>query len=265
MTFWNEEEKLTAPALLQADIHRIQTELTGRFPESYLEKLSEQNGGSVIFNAVSVDFENTWSEPGAQPFLPFTFIQPLSYYVYQSNVGTLPEWDVTGKKMIFAHGDGSYFYYFNFEDNAYQPSVWCLDISVISNHVVASSFDELLTKMSVQKDEPLDAADASVSFLTMAEILEFIDHGDEDDTLLAYSHWMVIGQEPERLVRELMQRIEQSNHEEQIDSYAGYLAETMINHSEKLQTSLEDVIDLLKSKHLITDLSDLIEWLNEEL
>ncbi|MGX8237256.1 hypothetical protein [Exiguobacterium undae] len=89
MTFWNEEEKLTAPALLQADIHRIQTELTGRFPESYLEQLSEQNGGSVVFNAVSVDFENTWSEPGAQPFLPFTFIQPLSYDVYQLNVGTL--------------------------------------------------------------------------------------------------------------------------------------------------------------------------------
>ncbi|MDI3234229.1 hypothetical protein QK289_04350 [Exiguobacterium antarcticum] len=190
MTFWDEEEKLTAPTLLQADIHRIQTELTGRFPESYLEKLSEQNGGSDVFNAVSMDFENTWSESGAQPFLPFSFIQPLSYDVYQSNVGTLPEWDVTGKKMIFAHGGGS---------------------------------------------------------------------------LLAYSHWMVIGQEPERLVRELMQRIEQSNNEDQIDSYAGYLAETMINHSEKLQNSLEDVIDLLKSKHLITDLSDLIEWLDEEM
>ena len=61
MIFWEEEEKLTAPALFQADIHRIQTELTGRFPEGYLEKLSEQHGGSVVCNAASIDFENTWS------------------------------------------------------------------------------------------------------------------------------------------------------------------------------------------------------------
>ncbi|WP_426355113.1 SMI1/KNR4 family protein [Exiguobacterium sp. R-39] len=265
MKFWNEEEELKAPALLEADIHRIQQELAGRFPEGYIEKLSEQNGGSVVFNSVSVDFENTWSDQDIKPFLPFSFVQPLSYDVYQSNVGTLSEWDVTGKKMIFANGDGSYFYYFNFEDNTHEPSVWCLDISVISNHFVASSFDELLMKLSVQEGEPIDATDASVSFLTMEEILELINHGDEDNALLAYSHWMVIGQEPERLVRELMQRIEQSNNEDQIDSYAGYLAETMINHSEKLKNSLENVIDLLKSKHLITDLSDLIEWLDEEI
>lgn len=265
MTFWQKEESLTAPAVLEADIHRIQQELTGRFPERYLEKLSEQNGGSVVFNAVSVDFENTWSGPCAQPFLPFIFIHPLSYDVYQSNVGTLREWDVTGKKMIFAYGDGSYFFYFNFEDNAYQPSVWCLDISVISNHFVASSFEELLNKLFVQEIDPLDATNASVSFLTMAEILELIDHGDEDDTLLAYSHWMVIGQEPERLVCELMQRIEHGNNEDTILTYASYLAEALIHNQEKLHRSLDSVIELFNRKHLIVDLSDLIEWLNEEM
>ncbi|WP_393965239.1 hypothetical protein [Exiguobacterium sp. S22-S28] len=60
MSFWNEEDEFIAPALLESDIHRIQHEIVGRF-QGYLEKLSEQHGGSVVCNAASIDFENTWS------------------------------------------------------------------------------------------------------------------------------------------------------------------------------------------------------------
>ena len=70
MNIWDQEDDygILAP-LSERDIQQIEHELQITFPESFLSVLRKQNGGCLLYNAVSVDFENTWSEPGEAQLL----------------------------------------------------------------------------------------------------------------------------------------------------------------------------------------------------
>lgn len=265
LKIWDEEvDEDTKFLLNEVEVTQLQKELNVQFPKSYIEKLKEQNGGQVIFNAVSVDFENTWSEPGSPLHLPFYTIKSLTYDIYKSYKGILPEWNVRGNNMIFAESEGIYWYYFNFSDDSNDPSIWCLDISDISNHFVAHSFDELLTKLYVQESEPLNLDEVFAGFPTMEEIYETIKGNDEDAILEAYSYWMTLRQDIKGLVLELIKKIEQSDDEDMIDAYAMYLTEMMVNSSGNEYISFEEVISLFDKKSSIVNLNAQISRLREE-
>ena len=265
MKFWDEEVDMsTKSSLNEVEVTQLQNELNVQFPKIYIEKLKEQNGGQVVFNAISVDFENTWSEPDSMLHLPFYAMESLTYDTYNSYKGILPEWDIHGKNMIFAESEGIYWYYFNFSDDSNNPSIWCLDISDISNHFVAHSFDELLTKLYVQESEPLDLDDVFAGFPTMEEIYETIKGNDEDAILEAYSYWMTLRQDIKGLVLELFEKIKQSKNEDMVDAYAMYLTEMMVNSSGSEYISFEEVISLFHKKSSIVNLNAQISRLHEE-
>lgn len=265
LIFWYEEiEGGTKPSLNAVEVTQLQNELNVQFPKSYIERLKEKNGGRVIFNAIFVDFKNTWSEFDSALHLPFYAMEPLTYDTYNLYKGILPEWDIHGKNMIFAESEGIYWYYFNFSNDSNNPSIWCLDISDISNHFVAHSFDELLTKLYVQESEPLDLDDVFAGFPTMEEIYETVEGNDEDAILEAYSYWMSLRQDIKGLVRELIKKIEQSDDEDMLDAYAMYLTEMMVNSSGSESISFEEVISLFNKKSSIVNLNAQVSRLREE-
>jgi len=266
LIFWCEKvEGGTKPFLNDVEITQLQNELNVQFPKSYIEKLKKQNGGQVVFNAISVDFENTWSEPDFTLHLPFYAMESLTYDTYNLYKGILPEWGIHGKNMIFAESEGIYWYYFKFSDDSNNPSIWCLDISDVSNHLVAYSFDELLTKLYVQNSEPLDLDDVFVGFPTMEEIYEIVEGNDEDAILEAYSYWMTLRQDIKGLVRELIKKIEQSDDEDMLDAYAMYLTEMMVNSSGSESISFDEVISLFNKKSSIVNLNAQVSRLREEV
>lgn len=265
MIFWDEEVEVgTKSSLNEVEVTQLQNELNVQFPKSYIERLKEKNGGEVIFNAISVDFENTWSEPDSALHLPFYAMESLTYEIYRSYKGILPEWDVRGRSMIFAESEGIYWYYFNFSDDSNNPSIWCLDISDVSNHFVAHSFDELLTKLYVQESETLDLDDVFAGFPTIEEIYKTVEGNDEDAILEAYAYWMTLRQDIKGLVLELIKKIEQSDDEDMIDAYAMYLTEMMVNSSGSESISFEEVISLFDKKSSIVNLNAQISRLSEE-
>lgn len=265
MKFWDEEIVVsTNHSFNEIEVSKIQNELNVQFPKSYIGKLKKQNGGQVVFNAISVDFENTWSEPDSMLHIPFYAMESLTYDTYNAYKGILPEWDIHGKSMIFSESEGIYWYYFNFSDDSNNPSIWCLDISDVSNHLVAHSFDELLTKLYVQESEPLDLDDFFAGFPTMEEIYETIKGNDEDAILEAYSYWMTLRQDIKGLVLELIKKIEQSDDEDMIDAYAIYLTEMMVNSSGNEYISFEVVISLFDKKSSIVNLYAQVLRLREE-
>ncbi len=271
MNFWDESlEDEVALLLNKEDVKQIEKELGARLPKKYIEKLEEQNGGDLVFDSVNVDFENTWSDEEEGLHLPLYRFNPLTIEEFEHGVSILNEWGLTGQMMFFGEGEGSYMWYFDFDDNPNEPQIWCLDISVETTHLVAESFDLLLEKLvrrgSKDEDEiELSYDDVFADYPTMDEIRKTIAGDDEDERLAAYYMWLTRLQHLEGLVNELRQRVQDSSDEDELDSYAELLTETLINYSTEDAMTHEQAIALFKEKKDVSDLSHVIERLESDM
>ncbi|WP_313492123.1 hypothetical protein, partial [Exiguobacterium sp.] len=184
----------------------------------------------------------------------------LTFERYLDELSVLREWDVEGNVMMFAEGEGSYFWYFHFTEDT-EPTVWCLDISDETTHFVASTYDEWLTKLS--SDVP-EVVMPDVVFLTLPEIKDILRGDDENEKLLAYSHWMILDEEQEELIEAFMTLIERNDQPDFLGSYAYYLIEVLTNNPDLLDQKRDVVTALILSKGDDLDAEDLLSWMDEE-
>ena len=269
MNFWDEllEDKV-ALSLNKEKVKQIEKELGARLPKKYIEILDEQNGGDLVFDSVNVDFENTWSDKCEGLHLPLHRFNPLTVEEFEDGVSTLNEWGLTGKIMMFGEGKGSYLWYFDFNDNSNEPQIWCLDISDETTHLVAETFDQLLENLFRRKDEDeveLSREDVFADYPTMDEIRKTIAGDDKDERLMAYHMWLTRLEDLEGLVNELRQRVQDSNDEDELDSYAELLVEVLTSYSAEDVMTHEQAIALFNEKEEVSNLSHVIVQLESDM
>lgn len=261
MPFWDEDlQEETIISVKETDITRIEQAVSGRLPARYLKQMRKQNGGVPEAKVVMVEFENTWSDEETGLHLPLCSMTSLTFERYLDELSVLREWDVEGNVMMFAEGEGSYFWYFHFTEDT-EPTVWCLDISDETTHFVASTYDEWLTKLS--SDVP-EVVMPDVVFLTLPEIKDILRGDDENEKLLAYSHWMILDEEQEELIEAFMTLIERNDQPDFLGSYAYYLIEVLTNNPDLLDQKRDVVTALILSKGDDLDTEDLLSWMDEE-
>lgn len=261
MPFWDEDlQEETIISVKETDITRIEQAVSGRLPARYLKQMRKQNGGVPEAKVVMVEFENTWSDEETGLHLPLCSMTSLTFERYLDELSVLREWDVEGNVMMFAEGEGSYFWYFHFTEDT-EPTVWCLDISDETTHFVASTYDEWLTKLS--SDVP-EVVMPDVVFLTLPEIKDILRGDDENEKLLAYSHWMILDEEQEELIEAFMTLIERNDQPDFLGSYAYYLMEVLTNNPDLLDQKRDVVTALILSKGDDLDAEDLLSWMDEE-
>ncbi|GEM_PF-656558 len=261
MPFWDEDlQEETIISVKETDITRIEQAVSGRLPARYLKQMRKQNGGVPEAKVVMVEFENTWSDEETGLHLPLCSMTSLTFERYLDELSVLREWDVEGNVMMFAEGEGSYFWYFHFTEDT-EPTVWCLDISDETTHFVASTYDEWLTKLS--SDVP-EVVMPDVVFLTLPEIKDILRGDDENEKLLAYSHWMILDEEQEELIEAFMTLIERNDQPDFLGSYAYYLIEVLTNNPDLLDQKRDVVTALILSKGDDLDAEDLLSWMDEE-
>lgn len=267
MEFWDglSSGEVITP-LKKEEIKHIEKQLGSRLPKSYLKKMEEQNGGDIAFNSVIVDFKNSWSDEETGLYLPLYEFMPLTIGKFVENTSVLNEWGLAGRKMIFGEGEGSYLWYFDFDENPKNPEVWCLDISDETAHLVAESFEELLPNLKKRdNDDELTHEDVFADYPSMDEIRETIKGNDEDARLEAYRMWLTRCEDIEGLIAELRQRVEHSDEEDELDSYAELLAEVLVNYTNEEFMTYEEAIVLFNKKEDVSDLSHVIVQLESEV
>ncbi|WP_313635669.1 hypothetical protein, partial [Exiguobacterium sp.] len=104
-----------------------------------------------------------------------------------------------------------------------------------------------------------------VVFLTLPEIKDILRGDDENEKLLAYSHWMILDEEQEELIEAFMTLIERNDQPDFLDSYAYYLMEVLTNNPELLEQKRDDVTTLILSKGDDLDAEDLLSWMDGEI
>ncbi|WP_214850541.1 SMI1/KNR4 family protein [Exiguobacterium sp. s193] len=271
MNFWDEllEDEVALP-LNKKEVKQIEKEIDASFPKKYIEKLEEQNGGELVFDSVNVDFENTWSDEEEGFHLPLYRFNPLTVGDFEDSVSTLNEWGLTGKIVMFGVGEGSYLWYFDFNDNSNEPHIWCLDISDETTHLVAENFDQFLENLvrrngEVEGEVELSHDDVFADYTTMDEIRETIAGDDEDERLIAYRMWWTRLEDVEGLVIALRQCVQDSNDEDELDSYAELLTEILMSYSAEGIMTHEQAIALFNEKEDVSDLSHVIVQLESDI
>ncbi|MFX4307164.1 SMI1/KNR4 family protein [Exiguobacterium sp. A1_3_1] len=271
MNFWDEllEDEI-ALSLNKENVKQIEKELGARLPKKYIEKLEEQNGGDLVFDSVNVDFENTWSDEEDGLHLPLNRFKPLTVEEFEDGMHMLAEWGLTGKLILFGEGQGSYLWYFDFDDTPDEPHIWCLDISDETTHFVAESFDQLLDHLVRRNDQvegggELTHEDVFADYPSMDEIREAIAGNDEDERLMAYRMWSTRGEDVKGLVGELRGRVQDSNDEDELDSYAELLAQVLMDRSVENYMTHEQAIALFNEKEDVSDLSHVVVQLESDM
>jgi len=257
-------------ALDETEVGQIEREMGGHLPASYLKELRVRNGGDIVFDAVAVDFENGWSDEEDGLHLPLQRLMPLTIGTFRSDVSVLREWGLEDRKMMFGEGEGTYLWYFDFEENASDPTVWCLDISTEVTHRVADSFDALLPRLEKRQGTHevttgLTAAEVFADYPTMDEIREIIQGDDEDERYTAYVMWLTRCEDLGGLVLALRRSVERSVDEDELDSYAELLANVLINYTDGEFMTIDEAIVLFDGKEDISDLSHVIALLESEV
>ena len=269
MNFWDELlEDEVALSLNKEEVKQIEKELGASLPKKYVEKLEEQNGGDLAFDSVNIDFENTWSDEEDGLHLPLYRFNTLTVEEFENGLSMLKEWGLTGKIIVFGEGEGSYFWYFDFDNNPNEPQIWCLDISDETTLLVAESFDQFLEKLVRRKGEnevELSRDDVFADYPTMDEIREIIEGDDEDERLVAYRMWLTRCEDLGGLVIELRQRVQSSNDEDELDSYAELLTEVLLNYTGQEFITYNQAIALFKEKEDVADLDHVIGQLESNI
>lgn len=271
MKFWDEMlGEGAAFSLNQEEVKQIETELNATLPKKYIERLQEQNGGDLVFDSVNVDFENTWSDEEDGLHLPLYRFKPLTMDNFEDGMSTLNEWGLTGKMLMFGEGEGSYLWYFDFDTNPNNPQIWCLDISDETTHLVAENFDQFLENLvrrngEIEDEVELSRDDVFAGYPSMDEIRETIAGDDEDERLVAYRMWWTRFEDVEGLINELRQRVQDSNDEDELDSYAELLTEILTSYTAEGVMTYKQAIALFNEKEDVSDLSHVIVQLESNM
>lgn len=184
MNIWEAESDKPAK-LTQKDIELAEKTFGVTLPQSYLKVLMEQNGGYLKTDAVHVDFVNEDGEG---------LILLGSLYGIKPNEGIMEteylreEWGITKDKIILIAGDGHSFVAFDYEDSSTSPKVIYIDTERDEVHLVAESFDTLLSLMYTQEYEEEERDDIHVP--THEEIRELASSSNINDMSKGVYLWI---------------------------------------------------------------------------
>lgn len=260
MKIWDIENLYyTLSPLLNSDVKRIEEELKIKFPKAYIDLLTIQNGGSIIYDSIHTEFESTWSKN----HLPFTDIYGITYEsVMTESITVLPEWGISGKNIVIGSGEGTYIFYLNYKISNENPSVWYFDTSNESTKEVASSFEDLLSKLYIHDYQEEDLHNIFYKAPSFQEIYERIGSKDKNEVFSGYLEWIGTNQQEEKLIDSLLNQIETSVDHDMLIFASEELTNLFLNRGSQYLSKERLIAALEKRNH--PDLAIYIYMLREQ-
>ena len=143
----NEYYKL-AP-LTEQMIIKAEAKLKVKLPESYINLLKEQNGGSIQYNAFPMSVPTSWADDhiNVDHILGIGEQQGIVESDYFINEWGLPE------NIVLFSGDGHSWVAFDYRNKTEEPPILYIDIDAEQIIEIASNFDQFLEGLYVAQIE----------------------------------------------------------------------------------------------------------------
>ena len=259
MNIWKEKDQYyTCEALTTAEIERIENEKNVSLPRSYIELLKNQNGGILTHNALRVDFENSWHED----HLPFLALYGMSYdFVKDTSDITLAEWGIEGENILIS-GDGTYLFFLHYENGNVEPSVYYFDVSTGDSQKVASTFEELLSKLYLHDYSEVDTLLNGLKTSQIADFKELIRSGQKEDVIIGFTKWISSEWPTKELIMALFGQLKTSKDEDVVMFTAEELTRLVLSDDFSDYLSSGELLSVLEEKK-DPNLNIYIDMINE--
>lgn len=260
MNIWKGKDSYyTREALTTVEIERIENEKNVSFPISYIKLLQIQNGGILIHNALRVNFENSWYKD----HLPFIAFYGMSYdFVKDTSDSTLAEWGIKGKNILIS-GDGTYLFFLHYKNGNIEPSVYYFDLSTGDYQKVASTFEELLSKLYLHDYSEVDALLNGLETSQVVDFKELIRSGQKEDVIGGLTKWICSEGPTKELVIALFSQLKASEDEDVVMFVAEELTRLVLSGDISDYLSSVEFLSVLEEKKEL-NLKIYIDMINEE-
>ncbi|MFE4898202.1 SMI1/KNR4 family protein [Peribacillus butanolivorans] len=144
------DEEIELAKLTEEDIKKAEKEFNVNFPKEYIELLKIKNGGYLKYQALPVNFKNSW----ADDHIPLHYLYGIKKNkgIFNSKV-LLKEWGIKEKAFITISGDGHTWTVLDYRNNKIEPEITFIDIEENKITVIFKSFKEMIDNLFEYEDE----------------------------------------------------------------------------------------------------------------
>lgn len=184
-SIWEEESHEFKLQSLTDDMVTSAEEMFGiTFPDAYLAILKEQNGGRILYNA----FPHSMAPVQDDAFIPVDHIKGIGLQNgILDNAYFLNEWDMLEGLILFS-GDGHTWLAMDYRNIVSNPPIVYVDNEAEQITQVAGSFDEFLTKLSLEQSDASEEDGDAVEEYSEQDLERFIQQNKCDELVMALVH-----------------------------------------------------------------------------
>lgn len=256
------DEEIELAKLTEEDIKEAEKQFNVNFPKEYIELLKIKNGGYLKYQALPVNFKNSWADDHV----------PLQYlYGIKKNKGIftskalLKEWGIKEKNFITISGDGHTWIVLDYRINKKEPEITFIDIEENKITVIFKSFKEMIDNLyEHQDDEVLNHSVSDVNSSDRAK--ELIKSNDVDEVIEGIYTWSSSYEDMDNLVSTLIKFSENNSTTRAIRNTSVEILVQLIGR--KLVTDQSIINKILAITKIEEELAIyhevLIEYLNEK-
>lgn len=150
------DEEIELAKLTEEDIKEAEKEFNVNFPKEYIELLKIKNGGYLKYQALPVNFKNSWADDHV----------PLQYlYGIKKNKGIftskalLKEWGIRENNFITLSGDGHTWIVLDYRNNKEEPEITYIDIEANIISVIFKTFKEMIENLYEPTIDDIDLSE----------------------------------------------------------------------------------------------------------
>ena len=183
---WNvEDNDYKLAPLTEEMIEKAEAKLKVKLPQSYLNLLKEQNGGSIQYNAFPMTVPTSWAEDhiNVDHILGIGVEQGIVESDYFINEWGLPE------NIVLICGDGHSWVAFDYRNPTAEPPIIYVDVDAEQIIEIASSFNEFLEGLYVADVEFDDSYEEEiVIYLSQEELNAALSSNKEEEIIPALNY-----------------------------------------------------------------------------
>lgn len=148
----SEDDIYKLDKLADLDISQAEKEMGITIPKEYIKLLRQQNGGYLKYQALPVDFKNSWADD---------HIVIDSLYGIKENEGIyksqylLNEWGIKEKDFVTISGDGHTWIVLDYRKNKDEPEITFIDTEENKISVIYKTFKEMIENLYEPPTEDL--------------------------------------------------------------------------------------------------------------
>ncbi len=247
---WNlEDDYYTLEAITQEDIDLAEKYLLCKLPKEYINHLEIRNGGSLIYDALPVNFQNSWADDHIP--VPFLYGIKKGEGILQTKE-LLKEWGIDEDRFVIISGEGHYWIVLDYRTSEKEPKITFIDTEFELIEVIFNSYKEMIDSLYIHeyKDEDFEQYEDEIS---LENAKKLIQSNDPEKIIYGTSLWIGKMEEMDSLIKILFDFIKINKNSDVVynsfEELTNLVVNDMISNKDFAKNTAQKLLDEIEKQN----------------